>query len=371
MYQKSSTGGWNISKNNMIYVYGNVDGKRHRYSIDKKATKDNVRWIEKNYRQVLLHIIDEKKQKRDDEKPSFDLKKFAYQVLEFSAHRRDLEQQRDYKSIVDQKIVPFFRKFGLADIKPFDLECWQNNLLKTYSSCYVKRISGIFSLILGKAVAYELISRNPFDHVEAVKVTYKEEVPYTLYEMKLIMTKSTGWLRLFVNLAFASGLRPGELVALKWSDIDFDQRVIYLQRSITKGKIKETTSTKNHSRIVVLPQVIVAMLKEYKLGSKYEWVFPSTRPREGKIHWYDANGVLKFFQKLVVDIGVPYKKMKTTRHTYISLMRNMGVSSDLIAEIAGHSKEVSDKHYYTPQVSDYKVEAVNNAFEKAGISSAK
>ena len=178
------------------------------------------------------------------------------------------------------------------------------------------------------------------------------------------MKKTTGWLNVYVSLAFTSGLRPSELIGLRKEDIDLDGNSINLCKAISKGKIRKTSTTKNHSRVITIPDFIAAKLKDYLDTFESEWVFPSTRGNRAQ---YDARGVLEHFKVFLDTIDVPYKKLKTTRHTYISLLRNTGVSSDLVIENVGHSKIVSDKHYFTQEKNEKKTKTFNNVFIDLGM----
>jgi len=349
------SGGYKV-RNNKIYVYGAVEGKRYRMSTGKEATPINLNWIKKNYWSVLLKLIDKKQQA---ETHSLKLEKFCIEVVELSSHKRDAATQKDYISKINRMIVPYFKSYNLEDIKVFDIEKWQNSLLEKYSTTTVRRARNILSMVLKKAVANDIISKNPVEYADNILVVHDKQEPYSIDEMSEILKASTGWLRVFLHLAFTTGMRPGELMALQWDDIDFEKRVIYLKRSISKGIIKADTLTKNHNRLVVVADFMLDMLKEYKTKSKNEWVFTS---RLGTPYSESKAIINKHFKPLLEKIKVPYKTLKATRHTYISIMRNAGVDNDFILEIVGHSKEVSDKHYYTASVNDQKIAAVNNVF---------
>ncbi len=348
-------GGYKI-RNGKIYVYGVVDGVRHRYSTGKDATKINENWIKRNYWSVLLKLIDEKNNKSTY---SLDFDKFCKEAIELTAHKRDDRTQKDYLQKINCYIVPYFKSYKLEDIKPYDIEKWQNQLLEKYSTTTVRRIRNILSMILKKAVANDLISKNPVEFADNIVVKHEKRDPYTLEEMIKILDHSKGWLSVFLHLAFTTGMRTGELMALQWDDIDFDKRVIYLKRSITKGVIKEDTMTKNHNRLVVVADFVLNMLKDHKKSACNEWVFVS---RLGE-PFYESKAIAnRHFKPLLDELGIKWKTLYATRHTYISIMRNAGVSGEFIAEIAGHSKEISDKHYYTASINDQKIEAVNSVF---------
>lgn len=350
------------TRNNIIYVFGVVDGKRYRVSTGKEASLANINWIKKNHWQVLLKLIDKNSTKN---KLSFDLKSFSKEVLELTSHKRDALTQKDYISKVDRMIVPYFKSYNLADIKPFDIEKWQNQLLETYSTTTVRRARNIFNMIIKKAIANDMLEKNPIDFADNIFVSYKKQEPYTIEEMSKIMKNSKGWLKVFIYLAFTTGMRPGELMGLQWRDIDFDKKIIHLKRSITKGIIKEDTVTKNHNRLIIVADFVLAMLAEHKEDSKTEWVFTSRLNKP----YTESKGIAnRHLKPLLESIGVRYRGLKATRHTYISIMRNDGVDIELILEITGHSKEVSDKHYYTAAINEQKLNVVNNVFANFNFS---
>ncbi len=348
-------GGYKV-RNNKIYVFGVVDGKRYRISTGKEANSTNINWIKKNHWSVLLKLIDKKS---NESKLSVDLDSFSKEVLELTSHKRDELTQKDYISKIDRMIIPYFRSYNLEDIKPFDIEKWQNKLLEKYSTTTVRRARNIFSMIFKKAIANDMISKNPIEFADNIQVQHEKQEPYTVEEMTTIMKNATGWLKVFVYLAFTTGMRPGELMGLQWDDIDFEKKVIHLKRSITKGVIKTDTLTKNHNRLVIVPGFVLNMLHKHKTKSKNEWVFVSRLNKP----YTESKGIAnRHFKPLLDELGVEYKGLKATRHTYVSIMRNDGVDIDLILEITGHSKEVSNKHYYTASISEQKIKAVNNAF---------
>lgn len=347
-------GGYKI-RDGIIYVYGNIDGKRYRISTKKKATQKNINWVKRHHWSVLLKLID-----KTPKEKSMPLKDFALEVLEVTSHKRDESTQKDYISKLKRMILPNFEKFELKDIKPIDIEKWQNTLLQTYSTTTVKRVRNLFGMIFKKAIANDMISKNPMDFVENVSVRHVPQEPYTIDEMKSIMSNSTGWLKMFLYLAFTTGLRPGELLALKWEDVDYPNKIIHLKRTMFKGKIKESSKTKNHNRLIIVADFVLDMLQSHQSSSiNKEWIFTSSLNKPFSEPKAISN---RHFKPFLEKIGVTYKGLKATRHTYISIMRNDGVDVDLILEIAGHSKEVQNKHYYTAMINPKKIKAVNNVF---------
>ncbi|NOQ32120.1 MAG: tyrosine-type recombinase/integrase [Helicobacteraceae bacterium] len=354
-----------------IFVQGRINGKRVKRSTQKKANKINLNWIKRSdLNEVLLNIID----KKEEVKPKFySLKEFGMEVLELGAHKRIESVQKDYISAFNNHVLPYFEHYNISDIKTHDIEVWQKKLLRTHSSRTVDRFRYVLGTIIEKAYANDLISKNYHALADKIEKVYKKQIPYSITEVQLMLKESTGWLKMYLHLAFTTGMRVGELLALKKSDIYFDEKVIYLQRSISKGIITEGIQKsngkviKNHNRMVIVPNFVLSMLKEHIIGLKKDWLFPS--PKTGN-PFYDSNSIVKNrFKPLLKKIGVEYKTLKATRHTYISLLRNQGVNKNLIQDIVGHVEDssVTDAHYTSLEVTDFKINAVNNVFKEVKI----
>ena len=347
-----NSGGFKV-RNGIIYVFGAINKIRYRFSTNKSATSENLRWIARNYWSVLLQKIDEKRRG----KPNLNVAAFLLEMLELSKHKRSETTQNEYISKTKRLIAPYFGKFNMSDIRPIDIEKWQNELLGKYSTVTVRRAKTLLNFALNKAVLNDIIPKNPCAAVDSFRVTIAKKEPYTIEEMGKILRAATGWFGIFLHIAFTTGLRTGELIALKWEDIDLDRKIIYVRRAIVKGKISTGGATKNHDRIAVIPEYLADMLEGY--DSKSEWLFPT---RKGEPFKEGGSLTRMYFKPLLERIGVKYKTLYATRHTFVSLLRNSGVNKDFVAELAGHSSQISDKHYYKAEITPEKIRSINNVF---------
>ena len=212
-------------------------------------------------------------------------------------------------------------------------------------------------MIYDRAIASEMITVNPVKYSTKFNAIHKKQEPYTLDEVDTILQNTTEWFQALMYLAFTTGMRPGELLGLKWSDIDFDRGVINLQRSISKGIVTTDTYTKNHNRLVIVPRETLKMVSQLDKSYEYVFVNPHGNP------YYESKSISKgYLEPFCKEFGVEYKGLKATRHTYVSIMRNGGVKQEFIQDIVGHSKLVSDKHYYKNEFTTEKQAVVNNIF---------
>lgn len=344
-------------KSGKIYLDYRKNNTRYRKSLGIEYNDKNLKSVHKNIDRVLLQFNDEIKEKI---KVSNSFEKFALEVIESSSINRSKRTQDDYISKFNRLILPHFKDCNIEEIKVNKIEDWQKKLLEVdlYSTTTVKRVKTILALIFDRAIANEIITINPAKYAQKFNVNHIKQEPYTLEEMEKILKYSNGWFKIFMYLAFTTGMRPGEMIGLKWSDIDFGRGVINLQRSISKGIVTTDTYTKNHNRLVIVPNIVMAMLKEYKHEHEYVFVNKYKEP------FFESKTISKgYLEPFLKEIDVPYKTLKATRHTYISIMRNGGVSQEFILDIVGHSAEVSNKHYYTNSLTPLKSASVNNVFD--------
>ena len=127
--------------------------------------------------------------------------------------------------------------------------------------------------------------------------------------------KETGVYELYY-LDLATGLRRGELLGLKWTDVDFDRGVLEIQRAISRqnGRVEEAPlKTKNAYRTLPLSADAIDVLKAQKhkvVGS--EWVFPS--PTGGPM---SPDSVLHMLQRVLKRAGLPRIRFHDLRHPYV------------------------------------------------------
>ena len=345
--------------NSKIYIdYRPNSEERIRKSLGLDYNPKNLKAIEKNIDRVLLQI---KESKKKEKSVSNKLNKFGLIAIEASAFNRSDRTQNDYISKFERLINPYFGNLNIEEIKAFHIDKWQSELLRKYSTTTVKRCKSVLSMIFDRAIASEMITINPVKYSTKFNAVHKKQEPYTSDEMNAILQNTTGWFQTFMYLAFTTGMRPGELLGLQWNDIDFKRGVINLQRSISKGIVTTDTYTKNHNRLVIVPEQVLKMIS--KLNRSFDYVF--TNPKG--CPFYESKSISKgYLEPFCNEFGVEYKGLKATRHTYVSIMRNGGVKQEFIQDIVGHSKLVSDKHYYKNEFTTPKTRSSKQCFFKFG-----
>lgn len=363
-----SDGSFYIRKDtNSIYVQGTINGKHYKKSIGKKATPLTKKWMAKQEpMQVLLKLLNIQDESNDD----ISFQDFGLRVLRSDSYNRGIQTQKEYERILDKVIAPYFKQFKFDDITALDLLEFFNNVANRYSYDRAKRTKNILCNILETAHDEELMRKNIVRSRAVQKHQFKKTVKttqaYTVLEVKTMLNKSEGWLKVFLELSFKYGLRTGEAMGLKWDDFDLDRGFFKIQRSISKGVISESNEVvhqnKNHLREIYMFPETIDLLKRFEVfRMSKEWLFISKDGRPFK----ESKTIVDYhFKPLLNEIGVEYKTMYAMRRTYVSMMRQSDkVSLEDIQEVVGHAigSRITDEHYNLDCLGDkHKQEKAKN-----------
>ncbi len=148
------------------------------------------------------------------------------------------------------------------------------------------------------------------------------------------------------HLALITGMRRGELLGLRWEDVDFETATLAVRQSLTLAFGKPVFSTpKNHqARVINLDDVTVAFLQEHRLkhaseiaewGADYEQSGLAFRREDGR--QIDPKALSKAFDRLVRQVPVRRITVHGLRHTAATLMLKEGIAPKVVTERMGHS----------------------------------
>lgn len=341
------------SRNEIIWVEGVIDGVFYRKSTGKRTSKLNLSWTKKQRPlDVLSNIIG--KQAQREQLEDLDFERFGYRALQASEQSRSEETQKDYEKIFSKYILPYFKNYRIDQIKPMDIEAWQNPKKSTFKHLSFdrrKRIRGVLNMVLSAAHRNGIIPSDPAKAALNIvknedELEEKRVAIYSASEIQKIINLSTGWLRIYFILSFTTGMRVGELLGLKWDDFELEEGLLYLKRTRTNGKEKGSNRKKNHKRTIALFPEVVTALREFhknRIDETYLFVSNMNTPWSSTRHLIH-NYVKPFFKENEIE----YKKLKTTRASFITAMIKSQVPIAWLQSTVGHSKgsSITIKHYF-------------------------
>lgn len=265
---------------------------------------------------------------------------------------RQADVTNDYLKIYDVYIKPTLGYLLLREIKVSDVKAWKHNLLETHklSQSRYDKYHRTLNFIFKFGLENEMIDRNPVALVDKKSKlftkakTSQDEKYYTSPEVKQMLEHATGWFKVLLVTYLNTGMRTGEGLALKWSDIDFAKGTIIIQRSIRKGTLKESTKT-GVDRTIRMSQPLKEELLAYREVCKSDmWLFPNEKTMKP---YYEANSITRwYFKPLLKKLGIEYKTFYALRHTFASLSAQKQIPMSLISKVLGHKKLSTTMDFY-------------------------
>ena len=327
------------------------DGKeRTRFSTGEQSTRRSMQRLERDkYSLALAHYL-ENTVVLDE--ANLTLGDCALDAINEDKGNRQTDTHNDYLQIYEVYIKPTFEHSILREIKVSNLKAWKNNLLEKHElsrSRYIK-YHRTLNFIFKYALENEMIDRNPAALVDKKSKLFTQsksmqgEKYYTSSEAKLMVENATGWFRALLITYLNTGMRTGEGLALKWSDIDFEKYTITIQRSMRKGRLKESTKT-GENRVIRMPLPLRDELLAYKQVCKSDiWLFPN--PKTG-MPYYEANSINTWYFKPILEMcNIEYRTFYALRHTFASLSAQKQIPMSVIQKQLGHKKLSTTMDFY-------------------------
>ena len=238
------------------------------------------------------------------------------------------------------RAVQAFGDYYLDELEPVEISAWR----MTIPPGYRFEATQALRQVLARAVVWRLLDGNPAKHgVENPQRRRTEKRPFESWEELEALAERLGQvLGAMVLFAAATGVRPGEWVALEHRDIDRDARVAYVRRSFSKGRLT-CPKTEASIRAVPLQARALAALDELppeSTGSAL--LFPAERGGYLDLHNF-RNRAWKPAQHAV---GIePFRRIYDLRHTFATFALRAGLSTFELSRYMGASLTMIDRHY--------------------------
>lgn len=271
-----------------------------------------------------------------------------------------------YQKLFEDRILPFFGKRFVQDLTAKDV----NQFLRRLSEDH---LSGTYSLkfyqqlheMLRYAVRMGYITVNPCDLVEPPRRDTKESQFYEQHEcvqiLKALENAPLEW-RLYFTLAIYTGMRPGELTALNWSDISGSVLSVSAGSVQLKGEKTLRTDkpkTKKSVRKIALPPDAVALLNAWRTAQgKYRLRFGAAWPDPDVIFTSDLGSRVSLYtpsrnwKKFTRENGIRPLPLYALRHTNATLMISQGLNVRDVSARLGHSQASTTLNVYAHSFED-------------------
>jgi len=247
-----------------------------------------------------------------------------------------------YKTYIDKHIIPAIGNLKLGALKPLHIQQFYNSEReKKYKEKTILQEHHILHRAFKKAVTDGLLARNPCDGVDSPSPEGYEPTIYTEEQFSALMGKLKGHrMEAIVLLAGMCGLRRGELLGLKWEDIDFNKGIIHVKENLvatSKGPITKNPKSKTSTRDIAIPSAIIPDLKRLRQIGK---VFARLDGKD-----YNPGSVSKRFAEFLEDNKLPHIRLHDLRHFNGTMMLRYGVTDREASSRLGHSDLLMTKKY--------------------------
>ena len=278
------------------------------------------------------------------------------QWLEEARHGVSRKTHERYSEIVNQHLVPALGNTQLAKLAPVHVQGFYSDALSSgrldgkggLSPQTVVHFGRVLHQAMKRATKLRLIATNPVDDATPPKVEEREMQTLTEEQAgKLLAAASTTRLYVPLVVALATGLRRGELLGLRWRDVNLDTGIITMARSIEQtkeGLRPKTTKTTRGKRPIVLPASAVAVLRAHKVAQAEERLALGLGKSDLVFTRVDGTMInpdsfSSWAKRVAKRAGCSHiMPVHGLRHTHITNLLLANVHPKVASERAGHSR---------------------------------
>ncbi|GAA8158894.1 hypothetical protein BTM245_14920 [Helicobacter pylori] len=336
-------------RENTIYLNYTKNSKRHRTSLNtliKSLNLSNNQALEyleglslEKILKMLKRALEPKKEPKQESQRTAKKTKnatikqakesFFNQKIGLKAESLRFMRSR-FNTILD--LMNFKESSKVSKITKESVTNYHNKALKKYKKNTLMSLNALLKSFLDFCEQEGFLSQNPYYSITLKNAQEGEKIdPFSLEEVKkLIKNAPSLRLKAFLTMAFFTGLRTGEQLALLWSDIDFTNKKINIDKSLNLAGAITSPKNKPSTREVDLLEPVEKILKDLKASepAHKKMIFLSIPKRTQEFQ--------KAFKALLKALNLKDRKLYTTRHTFASLMLSQGEEAMWVSKTLGH-----------------------------------
>jgi len=289
---------------------------------------------------------------------------------------------------IEDPIIPVLGSLPVAKLTPAELDRFYRQLLEVgrsrgpYAPATIRRVHGIIRRALTQGVRWGWLTHNPAIDASPPRVPIKGVKPPSpgqVVQLFRLALETDPELATFIMLAASSGARRGELLALRWSDIDLDRGSLSIERGIVKvdGRLIEHGTKTHQSRRISLDAGTLTALQAHQVrvteraqaaGSAVtSQSFVFSHSVDGSSPWH-PDSTTRAFRKICAQAGVSGVRLHDLRHYVATRLLTAGVDVRTVAGRLGHrnpSTTLNVYSHFVPESDQDAAEALGRIFEDA------
>ncbi len=255
-----------------------------------------------------------------------------------------------YAGHVRLHIAPALGRVRLGKLSPQDVQRFLNTKLgEGHSPRTVQYMHAVLRRALGQALKWGMVARNVATLVDPPRVERPEVQPLSPDQARAFLAAVQGTrLEALYSVALAVGLRRGEALGLRWTDVDLDTGTLKVRTSLQRvdGRLQLVEpKTARSRRTIALPQSAIIALRHHRVRQLQERLLAGQRWHDTGMVFtttigtpLDPRNVYRHFQRALAEAGLPRKRFHDLRHTCATLLLAQGVHPRVVMDILGHSQ---------------------------------
>lgn len=297
-------------------------------------------------------------------------------ILEFINSKTNIKKDstlRNYRTTFKNHLQPFFENKTVQQIKPIDIKRYQDHIQAKgiNGKAVIAQSRYLLSEVFQDKILSGEISVNPVKMVNTPvfkKSTKKQSIKvFTLDEIDTILENTSGSLKNLLGILFFTGMRIGELLALRWSDVDFQTDTITINKTVSAGTIGTPKTMSSDRDIEMIDQAREFFKKQMLLtGMKNTYVFLNSK----QSHYTQGSQLLLKFKALLKELNLQDRTLHSARHTFASMMLNNGIDPMWVSATLGHENVKITLEIYAhflPRKEKMKIEFLKKRYKNGTV----
>lgn len=274
--------------------------------------------------------------------------------------------------MLKEHILEKFKDFPLNEITSFELDSFYiDKIEQGYSPDYIRNMHYLIKRAYDQAIKWHLVQTNPASEASPPTVFHKEKILWSIENIwtfiQLIIEEKT---EVPYLLAIFTGMRRGEILGLKWDDVDLKNRRITIIRSLaytSSGLIFKQPKSKKSLRPISISMFLVKYLEEHKkrqdeIIKKFQGSYNQEKlvicTIDGKPR--DPSNLIREYNRLIKKANLPKISFHDLRHTFATLLLENGENPKVVSEMLGHSRVSTTLDIYTHINTESQIRAANH-----------
>jgi integrase len=356
VYQRKSDGRWTGSfvveetgKRKYVYAPADNNTERAAYELLKLALREQEQGTlamgpNQKLKDYLLYWLE-------------DVHRPQIYITTYANHRR----------IVHKHLIPALGHIELRKLNPQQVQQFYTDKGKQgLGAAYIKTIHSVLHNALGNAVKWRYVPFNVCDQVALPKVQRRKKLLLSKEQIiKLVDVANAHAMGPFIKLALMSGMRHGEMLALRWADIDFKTNILRVEHKVVRpslagaGFVEGDPKTEESIRKIVLPPFVADALKTHRERQQVIMQAAGDKWKNKDLvfctligGYVDSQENLKRFRRVLEEAGLPPKmRVHDLRHNVATFLINvLKYPPNFVQALLGHSDIAITLREYTEEV---------------------